>query len=93
MAYLFQRGETDVKPYFPVVGDVLDFPRIFGKITEVGKSRSFADMTAIDVVIHNFIMDPPEGGPATLDNSNSNVTLVLTSLGDGKWRLNAKLNQ
>ena len=93
MAYLFQKGETTVKPYFPVVGYVVDFPRIFGKIIEVNNARSFADMTAIDVVIHNFIMDPPEGFPATLDTCNSNVTIVLTSLGDGKWRLNAKLNQ
>jgi hypothetical protein len=83
MATLYQKGDTDIIPSRPRIGDVLDFPNVFGKVVSVGKERSTERIYAVELTVSKLIVETEEEGgyfhegPTTID-----VTLVIMTARD-----------
>ena len=87
MATLFQKGETDIHPSRPRIGDVLDFPNVFGKVVEVGKERSTKRIYSVELVVSNLIVETGEGGYFHESPTTTDVTLVIMTTRDYcSWR-------
>jgi hypothetical protein len=80
MAYLFQDVDVHTEPSNPRVGDVLDFPGVFGKVVAVEYSEEFGRMRSHQLRIRNL-----ETG------AESMVMLGIRKLYSSTWSIGAHI--